>query len=602
MQIENLTINYLREQYEAKKFTPLELMQHLIHKADQFAEKNIWIHRLRLEDVETSINQLDRENFSDQPLWGIPFVVKDNFDVAGLPTTAACEAFTYTADSNAYVVQKLLDAGAILLGKANMDQFATGLVGVRSPEKWGACKNSFNSDYVSGGSSSGSAVAVALGLASFSLGTDTAGSGRVPAALNNIIGLKPSKGLLSFSGVVPACRTLDCVSIFSTTTDDANTVFETACGFDQQDPYGRKNIDTNRKNYGRYQGDFSFAVPAQQQLNFFGDQSAQKQFATAVESLEALGGKKIICDFEPLFAAAKLLYSGPWVAERYVAAEDIYLNHPDSLLPVIKEILSSQLDASAADTFKAIYQLQAYKQLADQLFDIVDILVTPTAGTIYTQAELAEQPIALNSNLGYYTNYLNLLDYSAIAMPAGFLDNKLPFGISFIGKCFDDTKLLSLANRWQQYQPAKIGATDWSVPAQSGSVTGVLNTIDVAVCGAHLEGLPLNWQLLEREGKLLRKDKTADNYRFYALAGGPPYRPGLIRDEQQGASIDVEVWRLPTAFFGSFVAGIPKPLGIGKVELADGNWITSFICETYGIEGAEDITKHGSWRNYISSL
>ena len=602
MQIDNLTIDYLRQCYKNKAFTPSELIDHVLEKAKEYTEKNIWIHQLNKEQIESYIKDLDLEEIDELPLWGIPFVIKDNIDLAGTPTTAGCEAFAYTPTKHAFVVEQLITAGAIPIGKANMDQFATGLVGVRSPEKWGACKNAFDNEYISGGSSSGSAVAVSLGLASFSLGTDTAGSGRVPAALNNIVGLKPTKGLLSCTGVVPACKSLDCVSIFATTCDDANKVFNVTAQFDKSDAYARKNISTNKNNYGNYTTSFKFAVPLSEQLEFFSNSSAKKQFEDSVEALTKLGGEKVTLDFSPFFDAAKLLYSGPWVAERFVATEKILTQNPESMLDVIRTIIGSQQDTSAADTFKAFYQLQAYKQQADQIFELVDILVTPTVGTTYTQKEVIQNPIQLNSNLGYYTNYMNLLDYSAIAIPTGFLaDTQLPYGMTLVGKAFDDSKLLSLAQHWQQHVDLPLGATDTTLPQFSKKPVNAFDFIDVVVCGAHLDGLPLNWQLQDRHAKFIEKTHTTSKYRFYALAGGPPFRPGLIRDVENGSAIEVEVWRVPSSEFGSFVAGIPQPLGIGKVELEDGRWVTSFICEGYAIDDAEEITRFGGWRAFISS-
>ena len=603
MQLDNLTIDYLRSRYRDGSLTPASLVEHLFEKSQQFASKNIWIQQLSLAQLFEYTDALTRENFDNKPLWGIPFVIKDNIDLAKIPTTAACEAFAYEPQESAFVVAQLINAGAIPLGKANLDQFATGLVGVRSPEKWGPCKNAFNDNYVSGGSSSGSAVSVALGLATFSLGTDTAGSGRIPAAFNNIIGLKPSRGLLSCSGVVPACRSLDCVTIFAASVDDAHSVFQVAAEFDLSDAYARKKSDRNLKNYGRVSAPFSFAVPQAEQLNFFGNKSAQHAFENAVSKMEALGGTKTIIDFSPFLEAAKLLYSGPWVAERYVATEKIFTDNPEAMLPVIKQIIGSQTSATAADAFKAFYTLQEYKQQADQIIQQFDFILTPTAGTIYTQADLHEKPIENNSNLGFYTNYMNLLDYSAIAVPAGFIETSLgdnmPFGITLVGKALDDNKLLSFANLWQSQCDYLIGATDWKMPSLSESTPATFDTVDIVVCGAHLDGLPLNWQLTERDAVFIEATRTSKNYRFYALAGGPPKRPGLIRDENNGEQIEVEIWRLPSNQFGSFVAGIPQPLGIGKVELEDGRWLSSFICEGYAIHSAQEITELKSWLKFL---
>jgi allophanate hydrolase len=484
-----------------------------------------------------------------------------------------------------------------------MDQFATGLVGTRSPQPWGECKNAFDKNYISGGSSSGSAVAVALGLVSFSLGTDTAGSGRVPAAFNNIVGLKPSRGLLSMSGVVPACRSLDCVSIFALTTDDANSVFEQAAVYDAEDAYARTSpFGNNGRHYGLPGRPFSFAVPRAEQLAFFGNESAQKLFDQSIRSLQKMGGIKKEIDFAPFMQAARLLYEGPWVAERYAAIESIIREQPGELLPVIRSIIGGAEDKTAVDAFKAEYQMQAYRQQAGKILDQVDLLVTPTAGTIYTISEVLADPIRLNSTLGYYTNYMNLLDCAGIAVPAGFLDNGLPWGITLVSRCMDDRKLLSHANLWQQQLQISPGNTGTKLPTGNDTKVDFSASIAVVVCGAHLEQLPLNWQLTERGGRLAEKTRSSAAYRMYALAGGPPYRPGLVRDETAGAPIEVEVWRLPAENFGSFVAGIPAPLGIGKVELEDGRWLPGFICEAYGINDAQEITEFGSWRSYLTTL
>ena len=414
---------------------------------------------------------------------------------------------------------------------------------------------------------------------------------------NNLVGLKPSRGLLSSSGVVPACKTLDCVSIFALTTDDANQVFNVAASFDSSDAYARPNTDTNRRNYGIPTKDsFRFAIPQANQLEFFGNDQAKTCFAESVESLKALGGECVEIDFTAFLDAAKLLYAGPWVAERRVATESV---KRESMLPVLQDILAVQADATADDLFKAEYQMQAYYQQVQPVLDDFDFIVTPTAGTIYTIAQLEADPIQLNSNVGYYTNFMNLLDCAAIAVPTGFMESGLPFGVTLFSKAFRDTILLSYANRLQQSLKLSLGASNHALPVSEASTAGVTDSIEVVVCGAHLEGLPLNWQLTERGAKLVSKTQSADKYRLYALAGGPPYRPGMVRDEVNGQAIEVEVWRLPTAQFGSFVAGIPQPLGIGKVELADGRWCSGFICEQYALETAEDITELGGWRAYM---
>ncbi len=596
----NLTLSALRAGYLSKAFTPRTVVAEIQRRCDRSTAHNIWITRLNVEQLQPHLERLDQHAPGDLPLYGIPFAIKDNIDLADVPTTAGCAAFSYTPERSAFVVQRLLDAGAIPIGKTNMDQFATGLVGTRSPEPWGACHNAFNPDYISGGSSSGSAVALALGLVSFSLGTDTAGSGRVPAAFNNIIGVKPSRGLLSMEGVVRACRSLDCVSLFALTTDDADAVLEQAAVFDPADDYARHNPYTNnRRHYGLPAGSFRFGVPQPAQLNFFGDNSAQALYQASVQKLIALGGKKIEIDFAPFLEAARLLYDGPWVAERFVAIEDIITRRPDALLPVIQSIIGGARDKTAVDGFKAEYRLQHYRRHARRVFDDVDFMLTPTAGTLYTIAEVLADPIKLNSNLGYYTNYLNLLDCAAVAVPAGFLPNGLPWGVSFIAPAMQDRKLLSYAHRWQQALGLRLGALEWV--AEISTARPIIHTdhTPLVVCGAHLAGLPLNWQLTERGAALMLRTTTSQNYRLYALPGGPPQRPALVRDPKRGARIDVEVWSVPTQQLGGFVAAIPAPLAIGKVELDDGRWLPGFVCEPYGVETAREITALGGWRVYL---
>lgn len=591
----NMTVAGIHEGYRSGDFTPESLVDYLLEKAKAYSAHNIWITALTRSQLQPYLDKLAGKSSDELPLYGIPFAIKDNIDLAGIPTTAGCKDFTFTPDKDAYVVAQLIAAGAIPMGKTNLDQFATGLVGVRSP--WGACRNSFNPEYISGGSSAGSSVSVALGLVTFSLGTDTAGSGRVPAMFNNLVGLKPSRGLLSNSGVVPACKTLDCVSIFALTTDDVNQIFNVAASFDAADAYARPNTDTNRRNYGIPATErFRFAIPQADQLEFFGNAQAQGCFAESVKALQALGGECVEIDFSAFLDAAKLLYAGPWVAERRVVTETM---KRESMLPVLQDILAVQAEATADDLFKAEYRMQGYFQQVQPVLEGFDFLVTPTAGTIYTIAELEADPIQLNSNVGYYTNFMNLLDCAAVAVPTGFMASGLPFGITLFSKAFRDTVLLSYANRLQQSLQLPLGASQHALPESNATAAGVTDSIEVVVCGAHLEGLPLNPQLTERGAKLISKTQSADKYRLYALAGGPPYRPGMVRDEVNGQAIEVEVWRLPTAQFGSFVAGIPQPLGIGKVELADGRWVSGFICENYALETAEDITELGGWRAYM---
>lgn len=595
----NLTISYLRAAYASGELTPTELMAQIRQRAKQYADRNIWIHLLNEQEQQSYLEALGSKPIDDCPLWGIPFAIKDNIDLAGIPTTAACEAFAYTPESSAFVVQQLIDAGAVPVGKTNLDQFATGLNGTRSP--WGACKNSFNPDYISGGSSSGSAVSVGLGLASFSLGTDTAGSGRVPACFNNLVGVKPSIGLLSATGLVPACRSLDCISIFACNADDANTVLASAEGFDEQDGFSRANpFDNQSRQYGYRSGQLKVGVIPAEQLKFFGDSAYEKAYQQTLEKLKATGFDLVEIDYQPFDEAAQLLYQGPWVTERYIATQPLIDERPEAIFPVVREIVAPGATPLASELFKAEYRLKELKLRCVAQMENVDCLLTPTAGRHFTIEEMLAEPILYNSQLGYYTNFMNLLDMSAVSVPTAFTDEGMPFGVTLVGKAFSDRALLSIVNRIQQSIPLTVAALSVEQPPLSKVSVSDNRTIDVLVCGAHLDGLPLNWQLKERGAVLKEKTTTAACYRMYALAGGPPYRPGLIMDADEGQAIDVEVWSLPSSEFGSFVAGIPAPLGIGKVKLISGETVSGFICESSGLEGADEITHLGGWRAYCA--
>jgi len=517
------------------------------------------------------------------PFSGLTFAIKDNIDLAGVPTTAACPAYAYSPQKSATVVERLIDAGAIPVGKTNMDQFATGLVGTRSP--YGACSCVFDERYISGGSSSGSAVAVATGQVDFALGTDTAGSGRVPAAFNNLVGMKPTRGLLSTSGVVPACRSLDCVTILTRTCREAARVFEVACGFDPSDPYSR--VPGPGQGAAPWAtGAFRFGVPSPAEMAFFGDDAASALFQEAVADLQSLGGTPVRIDYSLFKAAAELLYSGPWVAERLAAIGQFLETHGADMNPVVRDIIAGARRFTAVDAFHAEYKLRQLRRATEAEWARVDVLVLPTTGTIYTHEAVAADPVRLNTNLGYYTNFVNLLDLAAVAVPAGFRPNGLPFGISIIGPAVTDRGLLALACRYL-HEPI------------DGTVPGC---IAVAVLGAHLSGQPLNWQLSERGARLLKTCRTRPDYRFYALEGAIP-KPGLVRDEGfAGPGIEVEVWAVPEDQFGSFVAAVPPPLGIGNAVLDDGATVKCFICEPYAIAGAREITAFGGWRKYLESL
>ncbi|MBV1789395.1 allophanate hydrolase [Marinobacterium sp. D7] len=596
-----MTIAHLRSAYKTGTLTPAQLMADIRARSAEYLDRNIWIHQLTEAELAPYLEALNDKQIDSHPLWGIPFAIKDNIDLAGIPTTAGCPEFAYTPDQSAQVVQQLIDAGAIPVGKANLDQFATGLNGTRSP--YGPGRNAFDPDYISGGSSAGSAVSVALGLASFSLGTDTAGSGRVPACFNNLIGLKPTRGLLSSSGLVPACRSLDCISIFALTADDANEVLACAEGLDTRDGYSRENPFANQaRHYGYRDGALKVGIIPESQLKFFGDSAYEDAYKESLEQLRGLGFEFVEFDYEPFNEAALLLYEGPWVSERYIACRPLIDDNPQAIHPVVRAIIEPGAKPLATDLFRAQYRLEALKQSCLAQMAGLDCLLTPTAGRLFTVDELLAEPILFNSQLGYYTNFMNLLDMTAVAVPTAFTDAGMPFGITLVGNHFSDRALLSIANRIQQGLALPLGGEKTTEkPVMSANPVGNPDWIDLLVCGAHLEGLPLNWQLTERGALLKQRTTTAPIYRFYALAGGPPYRPGLVLDEERGAAIDVEIWSLPTAEFGSFVAGIPAPLGIGKVRLADGHSVSGFICEPHGLEGAEEITAYGGWRTYLGS-
>jgi allophanate hydrolase len=533
---------------------------------------------------------------STGPLAGLRFAAKDNIDVLGLPLTAACPAFSRTPTAHATVVQKLLDAGASVLGKTNLDQFACGLNGTRSP--YGAVPNAFDPLYVSGGSSSGSAYVVATGQADFALGTDTAGSGRVPAGLNNIVGLKPSKGLISTRGVLPAAHSADCVSIFAGTVALAAQVLQAAMGHDAQDPYSRKL--TLRST--AFPAHFKFGVP--HALTFDGDTQAQAAFTHAIARLTALGGTAVTIDYTPLAEAAALLYESALVAERYAAIRPFFDAHETEVIEPVRSIIAKGRSFNAADVFEAQSQLRALGQQADAMWDGIDVLLVPTAPTHYTIAAMQADPVALNRNLGAYTNFVNLLDYAALSVPSSLRDDGLPFGITLIGPCASDWQLADLGQRYHHATGLPLGATGKPLPAPQ-PIAGLRAepTVRVAVVGAHLSGMPLNGQLSERGARLLTTTETAPHYRFYALPGTTPPKPGLLRvADGTGGRIALEIWEMPAAHYGSFVALIPAPLGIGTLQLADGSSVQGFVCEALATQGATDITHLGGWRTYIASL
>jgi len=546
----------------------------------------VWITRLDGDAVLAAAHAVDARVAAGEalPLAGVPFAIKDNLDLAGVPTTAACPDFAYVPDASAEVVARLVAAGAVPVGKTNLDQFATGLNGTRSPYGAPACV--YNRAYVSGGSSSGSAVAVAAGLVAFALGTDTAGSGRVPAAFNGLVGIKPTKGRWSTSGLVPACRSIDCVTVLTHTIADAALVDRVVAGFDAADPFSRAAHDQPL-------GGRRIGVPLPHQRAFLGDAASERLYGEALAALAADGATLVEIDIAPLQEAALLLYGGPWVAERTAAAQDLLDTNPDAIDLVVRTILEGGRGVTGVDVFRGQYRLAALQRQAEALWREVDLMVLPTAPTIYRIAEMRAAPVALNSNLGLYTNFVNLLDMAALALPAGWRDNGTGFGITLVAPAWTDRALLDAGTAYLNAAALP--------PTPQPDLEGRMETIKLAVVGAHLEGMPLHWQLSSRNAKAVGATTTAPTYRLYAMANSVPPKPALIH-AVDGAAIAVEVYELDAAAFGSFVAEVPAPLAIGTVTLTDGTSVKGFVAEPRAIEGAEDITHLGGWRAYIAGL
>jgi allophanate hydrolase len=583
-------IGALTEAYASGALTPAAVIEEVYRRIAERGEKPVWISLRPLADV------LEKAKTAPKgPLYGIPFAVKDNIDVAGLPTTCACPEFAYVSDRSATVVAQLEAAGAIAIGKTNLDQFATGLVGTRSP--YGIPSSVFDPEYVSGGSSSGSAVAVASGVVSFSLGTDTAGSGRVPAGFNNIVGLKPTKGFLSASGLVPACRTQDTISIFALTVADAAKVMQSASGFDAADAYSR--MPPRPFAVEAPPANLRVGIPADG-LEFFGDAEAERLYRASVTRLAESGASIVEFDFTPFSDAARLLYQGPWVAERLAAIRSFAESKPEALHEVVGHIILNAAELSAVDAFDGFYRLAALTREAEVQWAAMDVMLLPTSGTTYKISELLVDPIQLNSNLGYYTNFVNLMDLSALAVPAGFRTNGLPFGVTLIGRAFDDGRLAAIGDALHRAIPSlRLGATASTLSDTQAVVSAPAGRIEVAVVGAHLSGQPLNVQLQERSARLKRTARTAPGYSFYALAGTVPAKPGLVFDGKGAGGIEVEIWEMDAEAFGSFVALIPPPLGIGTLKLADESLVKGFLCEPHAVQSATDITAYGGWRAWL---
>lgn len=555
-----MTISSVYEALFAGKKSIEQLVHEVFEQIAAYDDSGVWISLRTEAEVLEEAARLD----PSLPLYGVPFAVKDNIDVAGMPTTAACPAFAYTPKESAFVVDLLRKAGALLIGKTNMDQFATGLVGTRTP--YGVCHSVYHPEFISGGSSSGSAVAVAANLVSFSLGTDTAGSGRVPAAFNNIVGLKPTRGLVSVRGVVPACASLDCVSIFAQSVEDAKTVFDLIAQPDSKDRWSRTMTTLSSRGSKPKIG-----IPSH--LEFFGDTEYDRLYHEKAELIESEGAKLVPVDLEPFLETARLLYGGAWIAERDHAVGAFIRSHPEEVDPTVRQIITGGNPSTAVEAFTGFYELKRLRRETEKIWKTIDALLLPTVPTTYRIKEVIANPLELNSRLGTYTNFVNLLDLSALAIPAGFRSDGIPFGVSLVGPAFEDQLLVQIASGHETKR----------------------GMISLTVVGAHLTGQPLNGQLTERGATLLQSTTTSPYYRLFALPTLPP-KPGLLRDEKQGSCIEVEVWEMPVEHFGSFVNLVPHPLAIGTIELIDGSWVKGFVCEPAPLALALEITRHGGWR------
>jgi allophanate hydrolase len=587
------TVAAIAAAHRAGTMTPAQTVARSYQRIREHNDPAIFIS---LRDEKDALAEAETLAVKDPalPLYGVPVAVKDNIDVAGLATTAACPAFSYRPTHDSTAVARLRAAGAVIIGKTNLDQFATGLVGVRSP--YGIPRNPLRDDLIPGGSSSGSAVAVSAGLVPLALGTDTAGSGRVPAMLNNIVGLKPSLGLISTAGLVPACRTLDCISVFSLTVDDAMAALQVMAGPDGADPFSR-----NRPLGGltAFPAKPRLGIPRSGQLIFFGDRKSEKAYGEALTRWQALGAELVEFDLEPFYETARLLYEGPWVAERYLVIRNLLASSPDSIHPVTREITAAGSRLTAAETFSALYRLQALRRIAERIFTQFDAIVLPTAPTVYSVAQVLANPIELNSRLGTYTNFVNLLDLCGLALPAAMRPDGVPFGITLLAPAGRDAELASIGRVFHADTGLPIGSKSLPQP-QLAATPATRDEIPIAVVGAHLSGMALNSELTALDARLLEEAVTAPDYRLYALDTAPP-KPGLLRVAAgAGTAIKLELWAMSPAAFGRFVAAVPPPLSIGTIRLADGREAKGFIVEPEAINGAREISAYGGWRAFMA--
>ena len=588
------TVAAITAAHRAGTLSPAQTVARSYLRIRNYNDPAVFISLRNENEAIAEAESLKAKDARDLPLFGVPVAVKDNIDVMGLPTTAACPAFAYSPSHDATSVARLREAGAIIIGKTNLDQFATGLVGTRSP--YGIPGNPIRSDLIPGGSSSGSAVAVAAGLVPLSLGTDTAGSGRVPALFNNIVGLKPSLGMVSTAGLAPACRTLDCVSVFSLTVDDAITALAAMAGPDGADPFSR---DRPLGQLTPPPARLRLGIPRNGQLIFFGDKTAEAAYGEAMKRWSALGAELVEFDLEPFYETARLLYEGPWVAERYLVIRNLLASSPDSIHPVTRDIIAPGSRLMATETFSALYRLQGLRKIAERTFANIDAIVLPTAPTVYTTKQVLANPIELNSRLGTYTNFVNLLDLCGLALPASMRPDDIPFGITLLAPAGRDALLASIGRVFHADTRLTVGARGVTQPPLAPLQAPTGGDLTIAVVGAHMSGMALNGELRMLGGRLIEQAITAPDYKLYALPTTPP-KPGMLRvDAGQGAAIELEVWALAASAFGAFVAAIPPPLSIGTIRLADGRNVKGFLVEAAGLEGARDITAFGGWRTYM---
>ena len=591
------TVAEILHAYRTGGLKPEDIVARSFERIRAHDDPAIFITLRKEAEVLADARELSRTGDKQLPLYGIPVAVKDNIDVKGLPTTAACPAYSYRPGKDATAVARLREAGAIIIGKTNLDQFATGLVGVRTP--YGIPRNLFDPKLIPGGSSSGSALAVGAGLVPLALGTDTAGSGRVPAAFNNIVGLKPSRGIVSNAGVVPACRTLDCVSVFTFTVDDATATLEVVAGADPADPFSRPRTVPAP---GPMPNGIMLGVPIPGERLFFGDRASEAAYDAALARFSKLGANVVEIEIEPFYAAARLLYEGPWVAERYLTVRALIASEPEALHPVTRQVILAGAHGTAADAFAALYQLEELRRVRDHTFRSIDALVLPTVPTIYTIEQVLADPIGLNSRLGTYTNFVNLLDLCGLAVPASMRPDGTPFGITLLGPAGEDAALAAIGREFHQATGLPLGALKHpQPPLASPAPAATAGEIPIAVVGAHLSGMPLNGELRALGARLLERVATGPHYRLYALAGTKPPKPGLLRVKNgTGSAIDAEVWAMSESAFGRFVAGVPAPLSIGTLELDGGRSVKGFLVEAEAVAGARDISSYGGWRAFMT--